>query len=80
MIWRLRNRVRNGGATGTVITGTGGGLTSVMKVFLAASEGETDRETVVSHKELGRIHYSASALLRVTMTNPNGRIRQSDIM
>ena len=40
-----------------VIIGTGGGLTSVMKVFLAASERETDRETVVSHKERERIHY-----------------------
>lgn len=79
-MWRFRNRVRKGGATGTVITGTGGGLTSVMKVFLAASEGQTDREMVVSHKEPGRIHYSASVLLRVTMTNPDGSIRQSHIM
>lgn len=63
-----------------MIIGTGGGLTSVMKVFLAPSERETDRETAVSHKELERIHYSASALPRVTMTNPTARSRQSHIM
>lgn len=31
------------GAREAVITGTGGGLTSVMKVFLAASERERER-------------------------------------
>lgn len=55
--------------------GRAAGLTSVMKVFLAPSE--TERRRVVSHKELERIHESASALPRVSVTNPIARRRRT---
>lgn len=54
---RIKSRMTNGGATETVITGTGGGLTSVMKVFLAASEGErrTERWSLATESCRGSI-------------------------
>lgn len=55
--------------------GRAAGLTSVMKVFLAPSE--TERRMVVSHKELERIHESASALPHVSVTNPIARRRRT---
>lgn len=78
---RMKSGRTNGGAAERLITGTGGGLTSVMKVFLAASEREVDRETVVSHRELEGIHYSTSVPAPcVTLTRPTARSRQAHIM